>query len=143
MNWCLFRAGLCLPSEARWEYACRAGTSTRFYTGDSESDLDRAGWYVGNSGGKLHLVGEKEPNAFGLYDMHGNVWGWCQDWYDRDYYKHIPKENPQGPESGSRRVTRGGSWAIDARRYRSALRGRWHPVSRFRHVGFRLLRTLS
>jgi formylglycine-generating enzyme required for sulfatase activity len=103
-------AGLSLPSEAQWEYACRAGATTRYYTGDTENDLDRAGWYDQNSGGTLHPVGAKEPNAFGLYDMHGNVFEWCGDWYESDYYAQSPKENPAGPESGSYRVLRGGSW---------------------------------
>jgi len=134
-------AGLSLPTEAQWEYACRAGTITRYYTGDTENDLDRAGWYAANSGGTLHPVGEKEPNTFGLYDMHGNVWEWCQDWYDKDYYKNSPKENPPGPVSGSGRVFRGGSWSYDARCCQAAYRVNDAPGYRFRGVGFRLVRT--
>ena len=104
-------AGLQLPSEAQWEYACRAGTTTEYYTGDSETDLDRAGWYRGNSGGGLHPVGQKEPNAFGLYDMHGNVWEWVEDdWHNS--YDGAPADGSPWLDSprGSDRVLRGGSW---------------------------------
>jgi formylglycine-generating enzyme required for sulfatase activity len=142
-------AGLSLPTEAQWEYACRAGTSTRYYTGDSESDLDRVGWYDGNSGGKLHPVGEKEPNAFGLYDMHGNVWEWCQDScdYDSDKKRIVTDTYKDGVvdpvcTSGSFRVFRGGGWGSDARDCRSAIRYRWqHPGARSVGSGLRLLRT--
>ena len=133
-------AGLSLPSEAQWEYACRAGTTTRYYTGDTENDLDLAGWYSQNSGGTLHPVGAKEPNAFGLYDMHGNVWEWCGDWYESDYYAQSPKENPTGPESGSYRVIRGGAWRYDAGYCRSAYRSDWPPGARNDDAGFRVVR---
>jgi formylglycine-generating enzyme required for sulfatase activity len=132
-------AGLNLPSEAQWEYACRAGTETRYYTGDSEDDLDRAGWYLKNSGAQLPPVGEKEPNAFGLYDMHGNVWEWIEDvWHDS--YKGAPNDGSpwvDNPRS-SIRVLRGGSWNSIARdlpgglplrgRARHSLRWHWVPA---------------
>jgi formylglycine-generating enzyme required for sulfatase activity len=132
--------GLQLPSEAQWEYACRSGTNTRYYTGDWEDDLDRAGWYAKNSGNKLHRVGEKEPNAFGLYDMHGNVWEWCEDhWYDN--YARAPGDGRArvAKKKGLGRVMRGGSWFSIARLCRSACR--YGGVSDFRDddLGFRLM----
>lgn len=130
-----------LPTEAEWEYACRAGTSTRFYTGNTHRDLARAGWYRKNSGGKTHPVGSKAPNAWGLYDMHGNVWERCHDWYGK--YPPDSIINPTGPESGSGRVVRGGSWDVVARNCRSACRYDWHGADdRYFLVGFRLVRSL-
>ena len=134
-------AGLRLPSEAEWEYACRAGTSSRYYTGDSDADLDRAGWYVGNSGGTLHPVGEKEPNAFGLYDMHGNVYEWCQDLWHDDYTDAPTDGSAWESGSGSGRVLRGGGWGFGAANCRSAVRYFDDPGNRYDYVGFRLLRT--
>jgi formylglycine-generating enzyme required for sulfatase activity len=127
-----------LPTEAEWEYACRAGTETRFYTGDSEEDLDRAGWYDENSDEKTHPVGRKEPNGFGLYDMHGNVWEWCQDWYGEYPTKSVI--DPKGPSSGPYRVLRGGSWFRFGRVVRSARRSRNAPSERNRYLGLRLAR---
>jgi formylglycine-generating enzyme required for sulfatase activity len=97
-----------LPTEAEREFACRSGTTTEYYTGDAEADLGRAAWYRANSGDKTHPVAQKEPNAFGLYDMHGNVEEWCQGWYET--YKPEPTVDPQGPSDGQFRVLRGGSW---------------------------------
>ena len=102
--------GLRLPTEAQWEYACRAKT-TGNYGGTGK--LDDMGWYNGNSGDETHPVGQKQPNAWGLHDMHGNVWEWCQDWYDADYYAKSPSRDPTGPTSGVNCVLRGGScWGI-------------------------------
>ena len=136
-------AGLRLPSEAEWEYACRASTVTRFYTGDKDKDPDQAGWYDDTSGGRLHPVGEKAPNAFGLYDMHGNVWEWVNDdWHDD--YDGAPKGGRAWIElPGASRVVRGGSWDINARYCRSATRSHDDPGYRFNYLGFRLSRSVT
>jgi len=147
---CDFTAnGYRLPTEAEWEYACRAGTETDFYTGNMSHSgvspldpaLDRAGWYGGNSGSTTHPVGEKKPNAFGLYDMHGNVWEWCWDRWDNNYYASSPAEDPRGPASGSFRVLRGGGWFSIARSCRSAYRSYNNPYFRNYYNGVRLVRT--
>jgi len=114
-----------LPTEAEWEYACRAGTTTKYYTGNADADLGRAGWHSGssgNSGNVTHPVGQKEPNSFGLFDMHGNVWEWCRDLYQKNYYARSPLSDPRGPSSGGLHVVRGGAWGNDARHCRSANR---------------------
>ena len=125
-----------LPTEAQWEYACRAGTQSRFWSGDDEIDLARVGWYEANSSGTPHPVGEKPANAFGLHDMHGNVWEWCADWYGP--YGSQAQSDPKGPKSGSDRVLRGGSCWFDAGRCRSAYRVWNHPVNRNVSIGFRV-----
>ena len=111
------------PTEAQWEYACRAGSTTRYCFGDEESGLGEYAWYRTNSDDHVHPVGEKKPNAWGLYDIHGNVWEWCQDWYDAGYYTNSPADDPGGPATGSDRVVRGGLWRRPARSCRSANRG--------------------
>jgi formylglycine-generating enzyme required for sulfatase activity len=98
-----------LPTEAEWEYACRTGSTTRFCFGDSDSGLDEYAWYTANSGSKTHPAGEKKANEWGLYDMHGNVWEWCGDWY-ADKYSTGSAKNPAGASLGSNRVYRGGGW---------------------------------
>lgn len=133
--------GYRLPTEAEWEYACRAGTTTRFYAGDTESDLGRAGWYNGNSGRTIHPVGLKTPNAWGLYDMHGNVWEWNWDWYGKDYFLHSPLNNPAGPIGGLDRLHRGGGWNNGPKQSRSAFRWGVTPTGRTQFLGFRIVRS--
>ena len=130
------KTGLRLPTEAEWEYACRAGTTTQYYWGD-KMDEDYV-WYKSNSNGKTHPVGEKKPNAFGLYDMSGNVWEWCQDWYEQDYYNKGENNNPTGPNTGSFRVFRGSSSFNDASYCRCALRIRNSPGFRNYSLGLRV-----
>lgn len=127
-----------LPTEAEWEYACRAGSTKRYCFGRSARQLGDYAWYHKNSDGHTHPVGEKKANAFGLYDMHGNVWEWCHDWYDENYYQQSPRENPQGPESGTYRVLRGGSWSNDQMNARAVYRYYAAPGNRDSHFGFRL-----
>ncbi len=129
--------GFRLPTEAEWEYACRAGTDTRYYTGERESDLARAGWYLVNSAGSTHPVGRKVPNAWGLYDMHGNVWEWCNDWMAA--YTARERKNPSGPLSGDSKVLRGGGWHYDALGCSSVFRHRAEPQFRLSMVGFRVV----
>jgi formylglycine-generating enzyme required for sulfatase activity len=100
--------GYRLPTEAEWEYACRAGSTTRYPFGDNEADLGEFAWFSGNSERKTHPVGQRRPNRWGLYDMLGNVWEWCQDGYDAGYYATSPPADPPGPSGASSRVIRGG-----------------------------------
>jgi formylglycine-generating enzyme len=145
-----------LPTEAEWEYACRAGTKTRFHTGDRDDDLKVAGniadaaltkkwkdafWAMNWDDGYSFTapVGRFKANAFGLRDMHGNVWEWCSDWYAEDYYGKSPKQDPQGPARGKDRVSRGGAWSTQPKFCRSAFRD-WHePGYRSDCVGFRVV----
>ncbi len=129
------KTGLRLPTEAEWEYACRTGTNTRFYWGDQENGDYM--WYNNNSGGTTHPVGQKKPNGFGLYDMSGNVWEWCSDWYGDTYYQSSHKDNPKGAASGQGRVLRGGSWNFSANHCRSASRLRYEPANRSGVIGVR------
>jgi len=128
-----------LPTEAEWEYAARAGSTTAYCFGDDSRRLGEYAWYDENAGGQTHPVGALQPNAWGLYDMHGNVWEWVQDWYGE--YAAEAVTDPQGPAAGASRVIRGGGWNYDARYCRSAFRRRRAPGVRSDYLGFRLLRT--
>ena len=128
-----------LPTEAQWEYACRAGTTTKFSFGDDDSGLGDYAWHSENSDKKPHPVGSKLPNAWGLYDMHGNVSEWCQDWYVD--YPSGSVTDPSGATSGSLRVFRGGSWGSTAGSCRSAYRLRYLPSFRSSGLGFRVVRS--
>jgi formylglycine-generating enzyme required for sulfatase activity len=142
-------AGYRLPTEAEWEYACRAGTTTPFHFGAQLNgrEANTNGNYPYGTTAKgpflqrTTTIGSYASNAFGLYDMHGNVWEWCQDWYDADYYTGSPTDDPRGPESGAARVLRGGSWVSDPRFCRSAYRGWFEPALRDSDTGFRVART--
>ena len=125
-----------LPTEAEWEYACRAGTNTKYSFGDDASDLEQYAWYDENSGKETHALGGKQPNAWGLYDMHGNVWEWCQDVHGD--YPSGAVTNPTGAASGMFRVSRGGSWGYPAGYCRSAYRFRDYPTDRSYYIGFRV-----
>jgi formylglycine-generating enzyme required for sulfatase activity len=129
-----------LPTEAQWEYACRAGSATRYCFGDDAMQLGQCAWYDDNSAGMTHPVGEKKPNAWGLFDMHGNVLEWCQDWWDLAYYANSPANDPKGPATGSSRVYRGGSLLSPASFCRSASRDNYLPAMRINNLGLRVAR---
>jgi formylglycine-generating enzyme required for sulfatase activity len=150
-----------LPTEAEWEYACRAGTTTKYYWGDSGSEYYRYGNFADRSyGEKYHWVdwidksqddghtetspvGSFPPNAWGLYDMSGNVWEWCQDWYDNTYFIESPRKDPTGPPSGNDRVLRGGSWNYGPWSMRSSNRDNGSPDVGAHMVGFRVVREVE
>ena len=146
-----------LPTEAEWEYACRAGTTTRYSSGDDPETLAKVGnvadatakakfpdwtWTIKASDGYVYTspVGSFQPNAFGLYDMHGNAWQWCADWCGRDSYAKSPVDDPSGPTTGSLRVLRGGCWNYNAGFCRSADRNGITPGNRLYDLGFRVSR---
>ncbi|MEN3027601.1 MAG: SUMF1/EgtB/PvdO family nonheme iron enzyme, partial [Chlorobiota bacterium] len=143
--------GYRLPTEAEWEYACRAGTTTDTYAGDlrqpwggcdeEEPLLEELAWYCRNSNDRTHPVGQKRPNGFGLYDMLGNVAEWCWDWYSSTAYASTPAQDPAGPPLGDRRVVRGGAWSTGSFVVRSAARVPFSPWYRGPAVGFRLVRS--
>lgn len=128
-----------LPTEAEWEYACRAGTSTRFSYGDDPTyeQLENYAWYSVNSGGETHRVGSKRPNAWGLCDTHGNVWEWCLDW--EAPYPGGRVTDPQWPAAGIYRAVRGGGWDLDGSASRSAFRHGFYPAHKQSYLGFRVV----
>ncbi len=127
-----------LPTEAEWEFAARGGNQTHGFQYSGNSDIDMVAWYGGNSGNQTHPVATKQANELGLYDMSGNVWEWCQDWYDADYYSDSPSNNPTGPETSLYRVNRGGCWFISAARCSVTYRGNCSPSNAYYNMGLRL-----
>ena len=129
--------GYRLPTEAEWEFAARGGTQSQGYEYSGGNDLNAVGWYYDNSGGGPKAVGTKAANELGLYDMAGNVWEWCADWYDKAYYGRSPDADPRGPEAGEVRVTRGGSWRSTPENCRTTARVGADPTARLNYLGFR------
>jgi formylglycine-generating enzyme required for sulfatase activity len=130
-----------LPTEAEWEYAARGGKKSKGYQYSGSNNINDVAWYGSNSGVKTHPVGQKQPNELGIFDMSGNVWEWCSDWYaaeyEYDWNSTIP--DPKGPASGSGRVYRGGRWLNDPQYCRSSFRFSYSPDFRFDNLGFRLV----
>jgi formylglycine-generating enzyme len=144
---CNFEAsGYRLPTEAEWEYACRAGTVTPYFFGETSAKLGEYAWYDKNSGGRPRPVGQKRPNPWGLYDMCGDVWEWCNDFYKVDYYEQSPAQNPRGPSLGETKVVRGGAWRFGVESCRSGYRYNENPgyadvCFGYDIYGFRCVRT--
>jgi len=131
-----------LPTEDEWEYACRAGTASRYSFGDADSELDGYAWYYRNSERETHPVGQKKPNPWGLYDMHGNVWEWCHDRYYGIYENSLADASSWVTGSISGAVLRGGSWVNYPKKCRSSYRINFHPNYGHYSLGFRLLRSV-
>ncbi|MCX6277389.1 MAG: SUMF1/EgtB/PvdO family nonheme iron enzyme [Bacteroidetes bacterium] len=129
-----------LPTEAEWEYAARGGALSKGYKYSGSNAEVSVAWKVGNSNMMTHQTGLKKPNELGIYDMTGNVFEWCSDWYDANWFKISPKNNPTGPSEGIFRVIRGGSWFYDQAGLRSADRESANPTYRYGYVGFRVCR---
>jgi len=131
-----------LPTEAEWEYACKAGVNdSRFWWGNDYAQLEKYAWYGNNAQSITHCVGQKLPNPWGLYDMLGNVWEWCNDWYDEEYYQQSPFSNPTGPLNGITKVIRGGSWFSQSKFCRPTARSsHWPGTRNIFGCGFRLIR---
>jgi len=129
-----------LPTEAEWEYAARGGNKSKNYKYSGSDNWETVGWLIFNSNEQTQAVGQKKANELGIFDMSGNVWEWCSDWYDKDYYSNSPKDNPKGPTSGSNRVViRGGCWFDVANDCRVAYRDYTSPDDRFECLGFRVV----
>jgi formylglycine-generating enzyme required for sulfatase activity len=129
-----------LPTEAQWEFAARGGRQSYGYQYAGSRSVSEVAWHSSNSGRKTHPVANKKANERGFYDMGGNVWEWCQDWYNKDYYQNSPAHNPQGPSTGFARVFRGGSWISHPSDLRVAYRSNFIPTLRSNSLGFRLAR---
>jgi formylglycine-generating enzyme required for sulfatase activity len=128
-----------LPTEAEWEYAARAGSASAYSFGSEAVRLAEFAWYKKNARNQTHPVGQLAPNAWGLYDMHGNVHEWCQDWFERGYYSQSPSQSPSGPKEGLAKSLRGGDWGSEGWYCRSASRSLSSPDRRSNRVGFRLI----
>ncbi|MCX6269867.1 MAG: SUMF1/EgtB/PvdO family nonheme iron enzyme [Bacteroidetes bacterium] len=135
--------GYRLPTEAEWEYAARGGNKSKGFTYAGSRDSSLVAWYSLNSGGKSHPVGQKQPNELGIYDMSGNLWEWCWDFYEGDYYRTSPSDNPKGPETGVVHTLRGGSWYNTAIYLTTILRNLAKPDASNSTYGFRVVKKLK
>jgi formylglycine-generating enzyme required for sulfatase activity len=134
--------GYRLPTEAEWEYAARGGNNSEGYKYSGSNSVDEVAWYTSNSGGKTQEVGKKAPNELGIYDMSGNVWEWCSDWYDSGYYAKSPTTNPYNYTPGSGRVFRGGGWRSSVAGTRVTFRNLFSPSGTYNYLGFRICMTV-
>ncbi|MDP3114011.1 MAG: bifunctional serine/threonine-protein kinase/formylglycine-generating enzyme family protein, partial [Candidatus Cloacimonadaceae bacterium] len=134
--------GYRLPTEAEWEYAARGGNKSKGYNYSGSNDINAVAWFIGNSGEKTHSVGTKSANELGIHDLTGNVWEWCWDWYDEEYYSKSPSSDPRGASSGDYRVLRGGSWNYRVNCCRVAYRSFINPDYRYGSIGFRVFRAI-